>query len=308
MGAALSKSGNTEIRIRRNSVSNIILPLDGRELSRVAIPVAQGLAELYRATLHVVYAGEPAIAPDLRLARLGAQWEEIPGAVIDQSREAAPELIGRSAEELPQALIAMCTHTGPSPKPDCFGTVTETVLASNPGRIVLVAPDRYKRPFKISRVVLAHDGKPSCDVAAAPAAEIALRAGAELFVLHVAAPRTGHPKEPGSVPAPQYIDQPHHEWPSWADEFMSRLLALGAPASSIRFKLAVTGGQPGSEVAQFSRRQDIDLVVMGNSGDWAACKNTAKRVVIQTCGCPVLLVCAKERPDSVSGAATHGEQ
>src|SRR5690348_9427242 len=121
--------------MRRASVSNIILPLDGRELSRVAIPVARGLAELYGATLHVVYAGEPAIGPDVRLARLGAQWEEIPGAVIDQSSEAAPELIGRSARELPDALIVMCTHTGRSPQRDCFGTVTETVLASNPGRI-----------------------------------------------------------------------------------------------------------------------------------------------------------------------------
>lgn len=293
--------------MRRGSVSNILLPLDGRELSRVAIPVARGFAELYRATLHVVYAGEPTIDPDLRLARLGTQWAEIPGAVIHQSSEAAPQLIGRSARELPEALIVMCTHTGLSRKPDCFGTVTETVLASNFGRIVLVAPDRYKKAFRLSRVVLAHDGTPSCDVAAAPAAEIALRAGAELFVLHVAASREDRPKEPGSVPAPQYIDQPQHEWPSWANEFMSRMRALGAPASAVRFNLAVTGGQPGSEVAQFSRKQDTDLVVMANTGDWAACKNTAKRVVIQTCACPVLLVRGKGHPESIFEASGHGE-
>lgn len=303
LGAGLPRSRNAEIRTRRSSVSNIILPLDGRELSRVAIPVARGLAELYGATLHVVYAGEPTLDPDLRLGRLGARWEEIPGAVVDQSSEAAPELIERSAKELPEALIVMCTRTGSSSKPDCFGTVTETVLASNPGRVVLLAPDRYERQFKVSRVVLAHDGTPTCDVAAAPAAEIALRAGAELFVLHVAAPRAGISKEAGSVPAPQYVDQPQHEWPSWAGEFMSRMLALGAPASSIRFKLAVTGGQPGSEVAQFSRKQDTDLVVMANSGDWASCKNMAIRVVILTCGCPVLLVPTKERPESVLEAA-----
>jgi len=275
---------------RTSSVSNIILPLDGRDLCRVAIPVARGLAELYPATLHVVYAGEPTIDPNVRLARLGAQWDEIPGAIMDQSSEAAPELIVRSAKELTHALIVMCTHTGPSHQPDCFGRVTEAVLASDPGQIVLVAPDRYKKPFKVSRVVLAHDGTSRCDVGAAPAADIALRAGAELFVLHVAAPRAGHPKELGSVPAPQYMDQPHHEWPSWAEEFISRMLALGAPAASIRFKLTVRGGQPGSEVAQFSRKQDIDLVVMANSGNWANCKNTGMRVVIQTCGCPVLLV------------------
>jgi hypothetical protein len=44
---------------------------------------------------------------------------------------------------------------------------------------------------------------------------------------------------------------------------------------------------------------------MANSGDWTACKNTAKKVVIQTSGCPILLVCAKlkQRPDSILEAA-----
>ena len=296
MAAAFTVPDDDGVRLPQSSISNIILPLDGRELSQVAIPVARGLAELYKATMHVVYAGERVLDPSLRLSQLGVNWEDLPGAVVDQCTEAAPDAIERAAKELPQALTVMCTHTGASPRPSAFGTVTERVLATNPERIVLVAPDRGYKPYKVGSVMLAHDGSPSCDVAAAPAAEIALRGRAELFALHVAAPRVAPPEEPGSVPAPRYIDQPQHEWPSWAGEFMSRMLALGTPASSIHFKLVVTGGQPGSEVAQFARKRNADLVVMARSREWESWRHKAIRVVIQTCGCPVLLVRSNGAP------------
>jgi nucleotide-binding universal stress UspA family protein len=275
------------------SVRNILLPLDGRDLSKVAIPVALGLAQLYQATLHVIYAGAERVAPETKLAQLGVHWEELPGAVIDQAVGCSPpEAILSVEQALPAPLIVMCTRTGRTPKADCFGSVTEELLVKNPERIVLVAPEQNRATFKISKIVLAHDGTPAADCAIALAAQLAARARASVTAIHVAAPREGAPKQSGSLPAPQYVDQPQHEWPSWTAEFSARMQAMGAPASALNFKLLVKGGQPGSEIALLANRQKADLVVMGNPGNWHRSRRSLTRVVIQTSGCPVLLVCA----------------
>ena len=70
---------------------------------------------------------------------------------------------------------------------------------------------------------------------------------------------------------------------------MNRLLAAGMPPPNVHFKLAVTGGQPGSEVAQVAREREIDLVVMAWHGHWER-ESSATRVVVRGCGCPVMLV------------------
>ena len=85
------------------------------------------------------------------------------------------------------------------------------------------------------------------------------------------------------------MDQPQHEWPAWAEEFMNRVIAAGAHSSAVHFKLAVTGGQAGSEVAQVARERDVDLVAMAWHGHLEH-ERCATRVVVRTCDCPVLLV------------------
>jgi len=281
----------------RANVHNILLPLDGREQSKVAIPVAIGLAQLFEATLHVVYVGEKLVAPEAMLAQLGVHWENTPGAVIDQLAGSPPDAILSILKTLPSAVLVMCTHTGPGSKSERFGSVTEALLTKNPERIVLVAPQFSRPTYQISSIVLAHDGTSAADCAVGPTAELAARAGANVTAMHVAAARETPSDESGTLNAPLYLDQPQHEWPSWVTEFSTRMLALGAPASALKFKLVVRGGQPGSEIALLARDRNADLVVMGNPGNWKRSHRTLTRVVIKTCGCPVLLIC----PESVRG-------
>jgi nucleotide-binding universal stress UspA family protein len=273
---------------RHSSVQNIVLPLDGSTSSRRAIPIGRYLARLYRATLHVLYAAESPFSPRAAIDRLGLTDEDLRGAVLDQHRgEPAPAILN-ALRQLKRSVIVMCTNTGHHIGPDCFGSVTEAVLAGTPDRIVLIA-ERDEQPWNVRRVLLAHDGTPSSDLATAPAAEIAQRAGATVIAIHVATRGEHYREEPGSLPAPRYIDQPQHEWPSWANEFMNRMLALGAPPSSVSFQLLVTGGRAGSEVAQVCRARHADLVVMAWHGKWDT-PQSATKVVIRTAGCPVLLV------------------
>ena len=273
---------------KQSSVRNLVLPLDGSTGSRRAIPIGRYLAQLYRATLHVLYAAEHPLSPREAVERLGLTDEDLHGAVLDQQRGDAAEAILDATRRLTHSMIIMCTNSGHHTGPDCFGSVTEAVMAATPERIVLVA-DRDEQPWKVSRVLLAHDGTPNSDLATAPAAEIAHRAGATVLAIHVASRGDRYREEPGSLPAPRYIDQPQHEWPNWANHFMNRMLAVGAPPSAVSFKLVVTGGQAGSEVAQVSRERQADLVVMAWHGKWDE-PQSATKVVARTAGCPVLLV------------------
>jgi nucleotide-binding universal stress UspA family protein len=272
-----------------STIKNVVLPLDGSQRSRLAVPIARSLSALYGATLHVLTVGQELRPTKDALTHLGLTLEETQGVVLDSCTGEPAEAIMHAAQQLPSPLLVMCTHTGSERSSDDFGTVAESVLRVAPKRIVLLAPERGNRAWVIRRVLLAHDGTPSSDCATAPAAEIAQSARAEVIALHVAAGRTVDPEQPGSLPAPRYIDQPQHEWPAWASEFMDRMLAMGTPPSSVLFKLVVTGGQPGSEVAQVARERDVDLVVMAWHGKWRS-QHHATRVVTRTSGCPVLLV------------------
>jgi nucleotide-binding universal stress UspA family protein len=220
---------------------------------------------------------------------MGLRDEDIHGAVLDSRTGTPAEVILAAVQQLRRPMIVMCTSTEDDAGPDCFGPVMEAVLGATPTRIVLVGPECDHDRWTLRRVLLAHDGTPSSDLATAPAAELAQRAGAEVIALHVAAGGERYRKQPRSLPSPQYIDQPQHEWPAWANEFLNRMLAVGAPLSSVSFKLVVTGGQPGSEVAEVSRERDADIVVMAWHGRWNAPQSPTK-VVLRTAGCPVLLV------------------
>lgn len=271
-------------------MENVVVPLDGSDAAKLALPVATAIARLQRSTLRVVHVGEQPGTPKQTLHELGLSSKELPGAVIDCATGDPAQAILRIAVELPNTLIVMCTHImGPSKS--SLGTVSEAVLDAAPPRILLMTPDAKRESWAPRRILLAHDGSPSADSAIAPTAEIAQLSGAEVFALHVAARREEHPHEPGSLPAPRYIDQPQHEWPSWAGEFVTRMLALGGSAAAINFKLLVTGGQPGSEIAQFARDNQADLVVLPWHGKWKEQRGGAVEAVVRSSACPVLLLC-----------------
>jgi nucleotide-binding universal stress UspA family protein len=279
-------------KTKPRSVENVILPLDGQKSTQLAIPIARELARLHGATLHVVYVGEQVTPTPDALAWLGVKSGETRGVVMDHRKGNPAERVIHAARDLPRALIVMCTHTGQQLNGEGFGAVAESILLTKPERIVLLAPEREDKTWKLRSILLAHDGTPGCHPAAGPAAELAQLAGAQIIALHVATKRNPKSGKPGSLPAPRYVDQPQHEWPAWADEFMSRMLAMGAAPSSMHFDLVVTGGQPGSEVAEVAHKRNADLVVMGWHGRWDH-DPSATRVVIATAGCPVYLVCCE---------------
>lgn len=295
MSAALPKwnGAAAEMGEQLKTISNLVIPLNGSAASRAAITVARDLARLYAATPHLVYVGPAPMEPKNIHVLLGVTQEDIPGVVFHCCETESPEEIVRIARELPDAVIVICTHVGELVQSTGLGSFTEAVLATGPERILLVSPERGEADWTMKRILLAHSGTPDCDPATGMAAELATLTRAEVIALHVAAPKAGSPEEPGSLPAPRYIDQPQHEWPAWTGEFLDRMLAMGAPTSAVQFDLLVAGGQRGSEIAEKARERQADLVIMAWDREWRSEKHMATRTVIRSCGCPVLLVASK---------------
>lgn len=283
-----------------HAISTIVVPLDGSEVSKSALPVGRRLALLQGAALHIVYVGEALLGPRDTLDELGLSREELRGLVLDQVTGDPAQAILHLAAELPGSMIVMCTQSS-GPEEISLGSVAQAVLAAALSRLVLVTPERRQESWQLRRVLLAHDGSPTADGAIAPTADLAHRAGAEVLALHVAARKEPRPAEPGSLPAPRYVDQPHHEWPAWATEFLERMVALGAPIAAINFKLLVTGGQPGSEIAQFARDNSADMVVLPWRGHWEAQREGAVDVIVRRSGCPVMLICTAATGNGSSG-------
>jgi nucleotide-binding universal stress UspA family protein len=304
MAAMRDWSGALRRKVAEQSkaVDNIVVPLDGSEAAKSALPVARTIAELEQATVHVLFTGSPAGSARPKLEELGLKPSEFHGAILNQAIGELPQAIRQLAAELHNAVIVMSTCAGGDVDKNKLGSMADGVLALAPESLLFVRPagsgqDRGERDegritraeWRIRRIVMAHDGSPSAQAALGPVADLAQHAEAEVLCLHIAARGTERPNEPGSIPAPRYVDQPQHEWPAWAGEFVNRMLALGAPPAAVTFKLLVAGGQPGSEIAQFAHDHDVDLVVLPWHGHWVDQRGGAVDVVVRTSGCPVLL-------------------
>jgi nucleotide-binding universal stress UspA family protein len=275
------QQGKTEF-----SIKSIVIPLDDNQPSRTALPVAHTLAELYRCVLHIMYVGKEQLDMRHAASQLGLAAEQARGAIFEQPPDNAVPWLGDNSD----GLLVMSTAVGSQEADNRFGFLTESFLAAKPQRAVLVNPDPCYERWSFSRILLAHDGTPISNPAVAAAADLAQRAGAEVIALHVAARGEERPEARGSIAAPLYVDQPHHEWPAWAEEFMNRVVASSALGSGVHFKLKVTGGQAGSELAQVAHESKVDLVIMAWHGHWTEHDDCATRVVIRKAGCPVMLV------------------
>jgi nucleotide-binding universal stress UspA family protein len=289
MSAITSQAGDLAPTPVRRPETILVALLDSQD-SAAAVPAARLLARLEEATLHFLYVGtHGGDAKDL-LKELGLTSDDLHGGVLDQIT-CSEEAITKAAANTPSPVVVASARPINSDVDSPLGPLCDAVLSSPLPQVVILPPEWASESWNIRKIVLAHDGSRSADAAISTAADLARRAGANVVALHVAARKAPQSTEIGSFPAPRYIDQPQHEWPAWANEFMQRMMALGASPAAVNFKLLVTGGQPGSEIADFAAENRADLIVMAWHGRWEAEHAKTFRVVIRRSACPVFLVC-----------------
>ncbi|MFH0902510.1 MAG: universal stress protein [Pseudomonadota bacterium] len=269
----------------------VVVPLDGTESALTALPVAKAMSELLDAVLHVVHVGGRVLPPRELLRLLGLTTEQVRGSVIDEVVDEPAAGIVRVACDRNCQQIVMCTNTGTVETGHALGPVAERVLGTSTCPVLLVRPERALVSWEIDRVLLPHDGTPTTAAAIGPAVALASRAGAALIVLHVAIPgRARRTVEPGTMTAPQYIDQPQHEWPAWADEFLTRLRLLGHLPPQLGLRMLLAKGEPGEETVAFAIRCQVDLIVVAWHGDLSPEHAATMKTIIRRTPCPVLVV------------------
>ena len=269
------------------SPKTVLVPLDGSVRATAAIPVARGFAELLQATVAVLHVSDDALAPAALVERMRLSSEEVQGLVVEQRPGAAAAAIAQEASERQAAMIVMCPQIRTDLPSRALGSVAAAVLRAAPCPVVLVPPARGRKRWGLHRLLVPHDGTPTSAATMGPATDFASMAAAELVVLHVATPGAERPTEPGTLVSPRYVDQPQHEWPAWAEEFVDRLRAVGGAREGVKIRLMVAQGDAGSAIVDFARQSD--LVVLGWRGVLEADRARTMRRVIRDTMSPVIV-------------------
>ena len=209
------------------------------------------------------------------------------GPAADLALKAAAAIV-KEAGERHAAMIVMCPQIRTDLRWRALGSVAAAVLRTAPCPVVLVPPARGRKRWALHRLLVPHDGTPTSAATIGLATDLALKAAAELVVLHVATPGAEMPTEPGTLVSPRYVDQPQHEWPAWAQEFLARLCAVGDVRSGTGMRLAVAQGEAGAAIVDFARQSD--LIVLGWRGALEPGRaRTMQRVICET-GCPMIVL------------------
>jgi nucleotide-binding universal stress UspA family protein len=269
------------------SAKTVLVPLDGSIDATAAIPVARGFGELLNATVALLHVSDDALTPAALVERMRLSGEDVPGLIVEHRPGAAAAEIVKAAGERHASMIVMCPQIRTDLRWRALGSVAAAVLRATPCPVVLVPSARGRKRWELHRLLVPHDGTPTSAATIGPATDLALKAAAELVVLHVATPGAETPTEPGTLVSPRYIDQPQHEWPAWAQEFLARLCAVGGARGETEIRLAVAQGDAGAAIVNFARQSD--LIVLGWRGVLEPDRARTMQRVIRDTTCPVIV-------------------
>ncbi len=277
------------------SAKSVIVSVQEARCTANALPVARRFAELEEATLHVLHVAERAIAEGELPARVGATEDALRGAALHTSEGDVGASIVSLARAQRAAAVVMCTRTPSDPERQRLGDAARTVLAELACPVVLVRPEPDIAGWKLEEVLIPHDGSPATSAAIGPAADLAARAGAHLLALHVASPGKTPASERGSLRIPRYVDQPQHEWPAWAGEFVERLGSMWRfDLSRVRFFLG--HGETGGEIVRVANEENADLLLLAWHGTLGAEHAQVFKHLLRHAPCPMMVLRVPRAP------------
>lgn len=300
----------------------ILLPLDLSAHSFQALPVAEALARLSSATLHLLHVAEPIAYPtDLGYAPVLSG--EVEAGLHQGTRRRLDELVndlkargiqaeahlrvGRPFMEIAEAaravatdLVVVTTHGFTGLKHVLLGSTAERVVRHAPCPVWVVRQPPASPPpaptpeagsgaagFALRRVVMSTDFSEPSRAALAYAQAVAARFRAELILVHVA-------ERPLVDPHLTEIDTQAYEDHAWQstqqqlDKAINALRAAGLQAGG-----RLLSGVPWNEVVELARCEAADLIVAGTHG-YTGLKHillgsTAERI-LRHAPCPVVVV------------------
>jgi nucleotide-binding universal stress UspA family protein len=299
----------------------VLVALDGSLAAATALPIALAVAAQLGAdceVLHIVSdtglvagLGRPfakefealtgvKLWPDA-LESTVRRWQAFAGpgnalAHIEVRLDAGDPAAGilRASADPLVTLVVLTTHGYIIEPGRSLGRVAEQVIAGTTQPILLIRPEVTPMAIQprgaLQRLLLPLDGTPTTAALLAPATALASRLGASVDLLYVADVGTP-PDEPGSIGAPQYVDQPQHEWPQWANEVITRLAEACAQCPpNVPLRTFLAQGDAGEAITRFAAEHASDAVVLACRSRLEPGRAAVLRAVLDQTPCPVLIV------------------
>lgn len=245
---------------RRPLRPRVLVALHESAAPAESIAMARLVSETMQQPLHGVFVARSTIAPTDVPKILQVPAHALEGVVLDiEEGDPAGRLLEIS-DLHPTAFLVVGADPTAGDKLGVGLVATRAIEESNTP-VLLVRPGAS---IKLQRILVPLDGTPSTASALGPASDLARAAGASLDVVLVGEAQHPPPHaEHGSMAPPQYVDQPHHEWPAFSGEFVERFMhTLGHCPTDVPMRFFLGAGDPGEEILRYASTLGADLTVL----------------------------------------------
>jgi|PersoiStandDraft_1058852.scaffolds.fasta_scaffold00586_2 nucleotide-binding universal stress UspA family protein len=262
-------------------MKKVLVALDNSLAGKAVIASARALAALLGAELEAVHVQ----VDGGRTARGTAEAAAVPFRLV--TGQVVEQLVEAGADEDVVAL-AIGARGGPTSRHPLGGTAS-AVASALPKPVLIVPPDAGL--VVLRRVLVPLEGTPSTSLALRVTFELALRAEIDVLVLHV--------YDQDSIPA--FTDQPQHEQPARAREFLHRHAPHGLGV--VQFETRI--GRSGELIPLVAEERDCDLIALGWSQELSGGRAPVVRETLARSRRPVLLVPVQPAAERDEALATQ---
>lgn len=248
-------------------MKTILAALDNSLAGKALLAAARTLAALLDAevqAMHVKTDGDRTARSTAEAA--GIPFQAIRGPIVERLVEA-----GGASDIVALAIGARGTPSARRP----LGGTASAVASALPKPVMIVPPDADP-PAAFRRILVPIEGLVSHTLAPRWLFEPARDAGIDVLALHI------HDAE--SIPS--FTDQPQHEQPAWAAEFVRRFCRWGI--DEVRLEIRV--GRVGELIPIVATETDCDLIALGWSQQLASARAAVVRETLERAPLPILLV------------------
>ncbi|MDI3288650.1 universal stress protein [Polyangium sp. 15x6] len=276
----------SEARPKRQRV---LVALNGTDAAASQAAVAMGrlVARTLHEPLHGIFASEAKVPPGELPRLLGMPKHALDGVVLDVEVGDPVERIMAFTEAHPTAFVIVGAESSERGGLGVGELAGHTIERSH-APVIVVRPEER---LALSRILVPLDGTPSTASALEPAGALARQAGASLDIVLVGEAQHGPHVEPGAMGAPQYVDQPHHEWPAFSAEFVHRFAkTIGHCPEDVPTRFFLGAGAPADEILRFAETLAADLTVLVWHGLRREEHGAVFERVLRKATCPVLVL------------------
>jgi nucleotide-binding universal stress UspA family protein len=248
-------------------MKKVLAALDNSLAGKALLTAARTFAKLLDSeveAVHVQTDGDRTARSSAEAA--GVPFRAIDGPVVERLVEAG------AASDVVALAIGAC-GTASARKP--LGGTASAVAGTLPKPVMIVPPDADPGGT-FRRVLVPIEGSVSHALAPRWLFEPARDEGIDVLALHI--------HDADSIPA--FTDQPQHEQPAWAAEFVSRYCRWGIGEVQLETRV----GRLGELIPVVATESDCDLIALGWSQELASARTPVVRETLERAHLPVLLV------------------